>query len=354
MSNPVVLPVAMNEQLSKAVTSAVSIDEIRAAVVSEAEKQAAEKTASDAAAATAAAKTANDAAAVAANQTFKRTVTIGGKDFEFEESTELALERAVNNALTIAFSLQSTTPEPVVAPVVEKQPTEEEKVAAAADLELKFKRGEITTAEYLKQSGAVDEYLAAQGVSIASLKETVEKSQTEKFEQSWAEATTEFLQSPAGADWPGGEKNKTLIGIQLAAMGLVDAKDKVAAMAQAYAAMKSQGIVMQPTEAEIAAVKGTSVATTKAAAVVSTTPTSAALAAAAASAAKKEVTSSSLFGASSGVGASVLTGTEAAESKFDIPANATPAEILDAWKKAQIAGGKDPNAAFTETFSTRK
>jgi hypothetical protein len=63
-------------------------------------------------------------------------------------------------------------------------------------------------------------------------------------EQSWDQAVQEFLHSPAGSDWPGGDKNRDMMGQELQALNLVDAKDKVAALAQAYASMKSKGIVV--------------------------------------------------------------------------------------------------------------
>jgi hypothetical protein len=63
-------------------------------------------------------------------------------------------------------------------------------------------------------------------------------------ELSWNQAVQEFLHSPAGSDWPGGDKNRELMGQELQALNLVDAKDKVAALAQAYASMKSKGVVV--------------------------------------------------------------------------------------------------------------
>ena len=344
-TNPVALPVSVTDQLNKAVKEAISPEEIRAAVLAEAERQAAEKQTTDETVAAETAKKQQEAVEAAANQSFSRTVTIGGREFEFVDRSELDLERQITNALLVANALapQAAAKTEPVAPVVQG-PTEEEKAASRADLELKFKRGEIDTATYLEQSGAVDDFLAKKGIPVEALRKTVEQAQSTQFEQSWAEATSSFLNSAAGADWPGGDRNKTIIGMKIAELGLTDSKDKVAALAQAYSAMKSQGLVF----AADAAVATPAAAAAPAATVTRTA--AAAPAAAAPAAPAKVATSSSLFGASSGVGAQVLTNADKNEPKFDIPANATPAEIIDAWKKQMIAQGKDPNAAFTDAF----
>jgi hypothetical protein len=78
--------------------------------------------------------------------------------------------------------------------------------------------------------------------------------------------------------------------------------------------------------------------------------------AAAVEAAKSPRNSSSMFGASSGVSGSG-TGAGSTESKVRSDAAATaalkdasPAEIMAAWKEAQMAGGKDANEVFMNAF----
>ena len=86
---------------------------------------------------------------------FSRTETIGGKQFTFEAETELELERMVNNAYKVASAVQT------VAPKVEETPKVDEAkvIADRVELDLKFKRGEITPREYLQKSGAIKEFL---------------------------------------------------------------------------------------------------------------------------------------------------------------------------------------------------
>jgi hypothetical protein len=65
----------------------------------------------------------------------------------------------------------------------------------------------------------------------------VAKLSQEQANKSRADATTTFLQG-AGAHWPGGVKNRELLGMQLASMGLADAEDKVGALSAAFAELK--------------------------------------------------------------------------------------------------------------------
>jgi hypothetical protein len=355
-----VLPaVSMNQELTNAIYAAVDPAAIRAAIISEAEKQNAEVIATQTAAEKAAAEREAAEGATETDKRFSRTEVIGGKEFTFEAASELELERAVNNAFKVAYALQEPVAETVqTEPVVDA--AEAERVAAAqaterADLELKFKRGEITTADYLERSGAVDDYLAKKGVPIDAIKTTIEDTDNKNFEKSWADATEEFLRSAAGADWPGGENNKTMTGMKLAAMDLIDAKDKVAALAMAYADMKRTGMLFMPdkTSATVTpAPQPESIAPAShqapAAPAVRTTP---------AAPVRTTPTSSSLFGASSGVSSSPAPAANSPtknDVKFDIPADATPAQIMEHWKQQQLASGQNVDAAFISSFQARR
>ena len=75
-------------------------------------------------------------------------------------------------------------------------------------------------------------------------------------------------------------------------------------------------------------------------------------AAAAAEAAKRPAASSAMFGMSSGVGEGVSA--PAPKGNVKIDPNATPEQLIAEWKAQNIAAGKDPNAAFMETFSGRR
>lgn len=347
------LTVTVNEELTKAVGDALNPDAIRAAVLAEAEKQAAALEAEKTAQATADAEkqaAAANAPAAPEPKIYTRTEFIGGKEFNFEAESEVELERAVNNAYKVAYAFQQPeAPEPVVDEAAEKAAADKasaDRAAANAELELKFKRGEISASDYLEQSGAVSDYLEKQGVPLSELKASVEQNRNSSFEKSWEQAVQEFLSSPSGADWPGGPQNLEMIGLKLASLNLTNAADKVGALASAYQAMKDTHMVFPhqpPSEGK----------TTAAVPTVQVDPQAAPAAAPAAVAPQpKAPTSSTLFGRSSGTTSPV---TQPAKGQaVEIPANASPTEILQLWKEQQIREGKDPNAAFTEMFSGRK
>ena len=374
--DPTILPaVNMTPDLERAIAAATSAEAIRALVMDEAGKQSAAVAAAAAQTAADAKKAEADVAAAAAHaadtKEFTRTETIGGRDFEFAASSELELERMVNIALRTAYGIQTTDQaaavgiavDPAVAAAAAAK-AEEQKALARVDLETRFKRGEVSAKDYIEQSGAMDEYLTSRGLSVESLKAAVDQNQNNQFAQSWEEAA-EFFRVHT-ADWPGGDANKHILGLQVAALGLVDAEDKVGALARAFQEMKNSGIIVAHTEtatdpAATAAATAVAEAARVAAAAVVPTQTAAQLAVAhaeaelvrvraAALALKTPSTSSSLFGRSSGTDVVVPVKKTGDQEVIEIPKDATPAEIVDAWKKGQIAQGKDPNAAFMETF----
>lgn len=363
----------MTEDLTKAIADAVDPAQIRAAVQDELAKQleieanAAKTAETDAAAkvaADAAAKVVADAVAVEAakDAAFTRTENIGGKEFTFTAASELELERQVSNALRVAYAVQPVATEKVVeTPRVDPEAARlaaEADVTAKADLELKFKRGDITAADYLEQSGAIKTYLEKQGVPLADLQTEATKRENERYATSWNEATEEFKNGPAGKDWPGGPINLEIIGGKLAMLGLTDAQDKVAALAQAWNIMKSENkyvpytppVKTEDTSADAAAKAVADAAATKAAADAKILAEATAIV----EANKKTASgSSSIFGASSGEGAEIKTAPNAA-GKVDVPADASPTEIMAAYNKALVASGKNPNEAFAEAFGARR
>jgi hypothetical protein len=347
----------LNDELKNSINAAVNSTDIREIVIAEAQRQgltpeaAAQQVAADAA------KTAADAAAAVVSEptVYTRTEIIGGQSFTFDAGSELELERAVNNAYKVAYSLQTQEPAAIVehvpdaAQLAAEKAAAEQLVAAKAELELQFKRGDINARQYLEQSGAIGEYLAEQGVPLNELKNAVQEQRGRGFEQSWADATQDFLNSPAGHDWPGGERNKEILGMTIAGLGLVDAEDKLAAMSQAYASMKAANTVFPHEEEAAPVVAAAAVAAPVVAAVVAAPIT-------VASPAKTAPTSSSMFGSSSGVSAP-SGGTAAAAAvgaKLDIPADATPQQILAYYKESLIANHQDPNAAFIEQHATKR
>jgi hypothetical protein len=345
--------VTMNDELMKAIGASLDKESIRAAVMAEAEKQgiaaadlqaAADKVVAD--------KATADAAATVETARFKRVETIGGREFAFEADSELELANIINNAYRVAYAVQTPEPqvvEPVVDPAVAAKAAEDAAVAKV-ELELKFKRGDISAADYIEQSGAMADYLAKQGVPLDALRNAVARNQDAAEEQSWEQATQIFLNSPAGETWPGGQKNLALIGTTLLALGLENATDKVAAYAQAYEQMKATGMIF-PGEAEEAAALIVPAAVVVPAVVPAATVVAPVVPAVAP---RTAATSSSMFGVSSGISGGTGASPAVVAAKTVVPADATPAEIMDAWKKSQVAEGKDPNAAFMDSFSGRR
>lgn len=208
------LPIDVNDDLAKAVASATSPEALRAAVQSEFDKQvsaAVNKAQADAAAATQAAadKAAADAKVAVTtpeDTLISRTEVIGGKEIEFTGGSDAELDRAVLNAYKVYEATRSTEPAVTVDPAVAQAAAEKaaaDQAAARVELELQFKRGDITAADFIERSGAVKEYLEKQGVPIEELRASVEQNRGQKEIQSWESATNEFLQGPVGADWPG-------------------------------------------------------------------------------------------------------------------------------------------------------
>lgn len=370
----------LSPEIQEAIKNATSTEQIQALVLAEAQKQAdaaaitADATAQKAAADKAAAdQAAADAIAAQAAEGLKRTVTIAGRDFEFTAASELELERVINNAYQVAYAVQPESQVRQVeivdpaADAARQQAAADAEVARRADVELKFKRGEITAAQYIEETGAMADYLSKQGISVDALKATVEHNQSNQFEKSWEQATQEFLNSPAGRDWPGGERNKYMIGLQLAALGLTEAEDKVAALAQAYQVMKQSELIFKDEQTDPAAVAAAQALAAKAAAdkaaadaLVAAQNAGGADAAAIAQAevaarvaASQRATSSSMFGASSGVGDGVGRAERSIAPALQIPKDASPQEILELWKQQTAASGKDLNAAFSDTFAAR-
>jgi hypothetical protein len=186
----------------------------------------------------------------AAPKKFAKVLTINGEKHVLEGESEAALLAAEANLYRELFSQP--------APAVTETPARDaatgrfvertddntaSDAAAKAELELQFKRGEITAAQYIQRSGAVTEYLQNEGIDPAALREVSGK----RLADSWASATEEFLAGP-GASWPGGDANKNTLGRILTEQNLIDAEDKVAALAAAYRYAKDNNLLVETPE----------------------------------------------------------------------------------------------------------
>jgi hypothetical protein len=147
---------------------------------------------------------------------FTKRMTINGKTVEFAADTELAVEQQATEYLK---SLQASREEEIPATRQATVETESaEQVQNRVELELAFKRGTLSAKEYIEQSGVLDGYLRDHGVSIESL----QSASATHFEQSWKSATDEWMATPEGQSWIGGEQNMQTIGEIIAKFNLTD------------------------------------------------------------------------------------------------------------------------------------
>jgi hypothetical protein len=178
----------------------------------------------------------------AAAPTVSRIVKIRGVNRLFAAGDILTLEKEIGAALQAAAADDSTSnrgAQPRDSATGQFVSRPEPNPAEMYELEMKMKRGEITIQQYLNQSGelarAFDELSRERlGIDPNAVKAA-------NFQKSWASAATEFLDSEAGADWPGGDANKEILGLKLAELGLMDAEDKVGALTTAYEHLKAYG-----------------------------------------------------------------------------------------------------------------
>lgn len=187
---------------------------------------------------------------------FAKSVTVNSVKKTFEGNSELEVMQAETEFYRQQMQQPTTTKtEPArdergrfTSPA--DQGRTDENVFAKAELELRFKRGEISTSDYLEQSGAMEQYLAKQGIPLEELRASVQEKQGERTVQSWQDATNEFLNSPEGRTWPGGQENLKKVGELIQQMSAADAEDKVAALTAAYRYMKENDLVAANPELE--------------------------------------------------------------------------------------------------------
>jgi hypothetical protein len=161
---------------------------------------------------------------VAAPRRFAKTVEIGGIKKTFEGDSELEVEREYGAFLQETFSQPVATTEQ--ARNERGQFVEQAKLDEAAqaelvrrsEIELRFKRGEIDSATMLRETGAMEQYLADQGIDMDALRDASQS----KLRQNWEEATAEFQQTEEGRRWPGGQENFKKLGEVLISMNAAD------------------------------------------------------------------------------------------------------------------------------------
>jgi hypothetical protein len=185
-------------------------------------------------------------------QQVTKTITVNGETKTFPGTTEAEVD-AAQIAFFRTLNSQHHPLDPATGQFV--SPTDQGKrdedaavrAAAAADLELRWKRGEISGSEYLEKSGAMEQYLANRGLDVESLKAAAEDKRADAvYVNSWAEATREFIKK--NPDWPGGENLKTAMGTKLAELGLTG-QPSVESLERAYSALVMEAEMAKATSA---------------------------------------------------------------------------------------------------------
>jgi hypothetical protein len=176
----------------------------------------------------------------AASGRVSRVVKIRGVDQTFSASSLLELEKEIGAALQAAATVveRGTQPrDPTSGQFVSKDLNAVE----AYELEMKMKRGEITVAQFLAQSGELARHFDQLAKDRLNL--DPEAVRSANFQKSWASAAEEFLNSEAGKDWPGGEANKEILGQILHENGL-DNQPSAETLARAYQHAKEHGLLV--------------------------------------------------------------------------------------------------------------
>ncbi len=300
----------LSAEISAAINKAESTDEIQAALTSARETKPPESVI---------------ASPPPPPELFTDTFIIGGKEVEISGADAGEVLRQYKAAMT-AYDLgrREVEPQQPTAPVK----TAEEIQADKFELESSFRLGKISAKEYLEKSGAVDEYFKDRGIDPAEIKEVLNERKGAKAVKSWEQATTEFTTkfNESGTPWPGGPRVLDLMGKTLVEMGLTD-KPSPDSLQQAYDHLTKKGWDLVEIGKEDAA--------------------AAAPAKPAPAPVKKKLGASGVFNVAGGQGARDM-GKQVDAPKID--ENDTPASILEKWKQANLAAGRNPDDALREQF----
>jgi hypothetical protein len=241
-------------------------------------------------------------------------LVIGGKKYHFEGDSPGDINRQVKAAIA-AHEHATNPPKPET---VKKGLTAEEKVSLQLDMQL----GRITPEEYLEKTGFVDSYLEKKGIKVGELQEVIQEKKSKSEVSAWEAATDEFLKLP-GQDWPGGDNNLKIVGYKLAELGLTNSPS-AASLTKAYEAMKAEGIVFRGE------------------------PKPEAQASQAQPAPKKKFSGSSVFGVGGG-DAKKDKGVDPNPTLPKITDDMSPREIMEAFKASAAAQGVHPDELIRQS-----
>jgi hypothetical protein len=278
-----------------------------------------------------------EAAPITEPTVYKDAFLLGGKEVEFSgDSPQDVLKQF--KAAQQAYEMARTLVEPKKEEIKPAGPTKEELSA----LQLKAASGDAEAmSEYMVKSGALDRYLESKGIRPAEIQQVLQERASEKVVKDWDGAVKDFL---SDSDWPGGTQNEKLLKYKLAELK-DDSGQPLAyspskqSLQRAYEALKEEKMLFTPepkTEEEKK--------TTSAVVPISQSKPS--------DAPKRGASGSTLFGTSQETGTrKVAPNTPKVP---EISPDATPQEIMAAWKESVLASGQSPDDALRNTYSDRR
>jgi len=315
----------LSAEISAEISSASSTDEIQAALSKAREAQPPEPAKPEPPAKT-------------APELYTDTFTIGGREVEISGPDPADVLRQFKAAVT-AFELgRSQQPAPKLEAPAK---TSEEIQAEKFELESNFRLGKISAKEYLEKSGAVDDYFKERGIDPQGIKELLEERKGARQVKSWEQATTEFTSkfSQAGTPWPGGPRVLDLMGKTLIELGLGD-KPAPESLQQAYDHLTAKGWdLIEIGREDAAAREGDEPQPKKPIPPPAPPP-------------KKRLGASGLFNVSGNAGGKEI-GKQAPVAP-KIEPDDSPETIVEKWKAATIAAGRNPDDALRETYGVSR
>lgn len=172
-----------------------------------------------------------------APRSFAKVIVINGVKHVLEAPDELGLAQAETNLMRKLFSQPEETEETeqrrdasgrfVSQNDIE---AEQQRLVESAELEGRFKRGEISTETYLIESGALDRAL------------TQRQQESESFQSNWETGTQKFV--ARHPEWVGGDANRDTLGQIIVEHGMVD-MNPLDALEKAYAIAQEENRLVE-------------------------------------------------------------------------------------------------------------
>jgi hypothetical protein len=176
----------------------------------------------------------------AAAGTVSRVVTIRGVGTEFSASNLLDLEKEIGAALQAAAVADAgTQPRGANGQFTSRR---EMNPAEKVELDLRFRRGELSAPEYLKQSGELENAFNTFAKEKLGV-DPDELAANQQMSAAWAAVTEQWLASPEGKTWEGGAENLRRITEILHANGLEDSPS-VQTLSQVVAFMRQNRLIV--------------------------------------------------------------------------------------------------------------